>query len=109
MKYIEAMARGIAMARSDEKAKRMPETLRRGADCREDDDISGRGWSGATDAADLRELADRLDEMAADNTIMRVVSFLRGEWGVFSDEKNPAGYVSRLRDADRLDVLSSHG
>ncbi len=32
--------------------------LRAGADCREDDDISGRGWSGARDARLLREHAE---------------------------------------------------
>ena len=36
--------------------------LRRGADCREDDDISGRGWSGATDARLLREHADQIEK-----------------------------------------------
>ncbi len=45
------------------------------------------------------------DTLEQEHAVDRVVSFLRGEWGVFTDEKNPAGYVSRLRDADTIEAM----
>ena len=59
--------------------------------------------------AELDRLRDAITVLsqADDHTLNRVVSFLRGEWGEFSEDSGRAIYTSRLRDADRLATLAA--